>query len=65
MLKNRNGKLKKTYLCIDEGHTYQDDIDSENTQEKKLELTWCTHSFINKFNEFTKFCKANFVFYAH
>ena len=32
---------------------------------KKKKLAWGTHSFINKLSEFAKFCKLNFVFYAH
>ena len=66
MSKNKNDKLnfKKTYYkYISKRHTGQDDIDNNNTQEKKL--AWSTHSFINKLNEFAKFCKLNFVFYAH
>ena len=56
MSKNKNDKLnfKKTYYkYISKRHTGQDDIDNNNTQEKKL--AWSTHSFINKLNEFAKF----------
>ena len=56
MSKNKNDKLnlKKTYYkYISKRHTGQDDIDNNNTQEKKI--AWGTHSFINKLSEFTKF----------
>ena len=57
MLKNRNDKYikTKTYECINEEYTCQDD-------KIQIDLAWCTYDFINKFNEFTKLCKINFVF---
>ena len=57
--------VKQILIYINERHTCQDDIDNENTQDKKKNLAWSTHGFINKFIAFAKFCKLKFVYCAN
>ena len=64
MSKNKNDKLKKkpTYKLV---KGIQARMILITITHKKKKLAWGTHSFINKLSEVAKFCKLNFVFYAH
>ena len=65
MSKNKNDKLNKNnhiYILV---KGIQARMILITIIHKKKKLAWGTHSFINKLSEFTKFCKFNFVFYAH